>query len=163
MTICRPDVDDGVDCWRLAANTRVLDVNSRYAYLLWFRDFAATSIVAKAGDAVIGFVTGYRRPDELHTLVVWQVAVAEEARGCGLGAAMLDALFDAVPDADHLEATITPDNSGSIALFTAFADRNRADIRRSELFGPELLGASHEPEILFRIGPVERRNPWDEG
>ncbi|NMH82446.1 diaminobutyrate acetyltransferase [Pseudonocardia xinjiangensis] len=163
VTICRPDVDDGVDCWRLAANTRVLDVNSRYAYLLWFRDFAATSIVAKAGDAVIGFVTGYRRPDELHTLVVWQVAVAEEARGCGLGAAMLDGLFGAVPDADHLEATITPDNSGSIALFTAFADRNRADIRRSELFGPELLGASHEPEILFRIGPVERRNPWDEG
>jgi L-2,4-diaminobutyric acid acetyltransferase len=162
-TLCRPDVDDGVDCWRLAAATEVLDVNSRYAYLLWFRDFAATSIVAKADGEVIGFVTGYRRPDEVHTLVVWQVAVAEEVRGCGLGAAMLDALFDAVPDVDHLEATITPDNSGSIALFTAFADRNRADIRRSELFGPDLLGASHEPEILFRIGPVERRNPWDEG
>jgi hypothetical protein len=37
----------------------------------------------------------------------------------------------------------------SIALFTAFADRNR----------PDLLGASHDVEILFRIGPVERRDP----
>lgn len=30
--------------WAIAAASRVLDVNSRYAYVLWCRDFAATSI-----------------------------------------------------------------------------------------------------------------------
>jgi L-2,4-diaminobutyric acid acetyltransferase len=156
--LCRPDVDDGVACWRLAVATQVLDVNSRYAYLLWFRDFAATSIVAKMNGAIVGFVSGYRRPDERRTLVVWQVAVAEQARGQGLAAAMIDALFEGVPDADHLETTITPDNAGSIALFLAFAKRNDAKVRRNELFGPDLLGAGHEPEVLFRIGPIERRD-----
>jgi L-2,4-diaminobutyric acid acetyltransferase len=152
-------VDDGVECWRLAVATQVLDVNSRYAYLLWFRDFAATSIVAKMNGEIVGFVSGYRRPDERRTLVVWQVAVAEQARGQGLAAAMLDCLFEGVPDANHLETTITPDNAGSIALFRAFAKRYDSEVRRNELFGPDLLGAGHEPEILFRIGPIEATRP----
>jgi L-2,4-diaminobutyric acid acetyltransferase len=29
-------------------------------------------------------------------------------------------------------------------------------VRRSELFGAELLDDGHAPEILFRIGPVHR-------
>jgi L-2,4-diaminobutyric acid acetyltransferase len=156
LMIGRPSVSDGVACWRIAAESGVLDVNSRYAYLLWCRDFAATSVVARDGDDVVGFVTGFRRPDEPATLVVWQVAVDEVARGRGVAGRMLDALFDAVPDVGHLETTITPDNEGSIALFSRFAQRRGAEVRRSELFGTELLGAGHEPEILFRIGPVRR-------
>jgi L-2,4-diaminobutyric acid acetyltransferase len=156
ISIGRPRVEDGVACWELAAASRVLDVNSRYAYLLWFRDFSATSVVARMDGAVVGFVTGYRRPDDPDALVVWQVAVDEAARGRGVAAGMLDALFDGVPDVQHLETTITPDNEGSIALFTGFAGRRGAEVRRSELFGPDLLGADHEPEVLFRIGPITR-------
>jgi L-2,4-diaminobutyric acid acetyltransferase len=156
LTIGHPEVSDGVGCWRLAEDTGVLDVNSRYAYLLWCRDFAATSVVARRGGDVIGFVTGFRRPEEPSTLVVWQVGVAAAARGQGVGAAMLDALFDRVPDVDHLEATVTPDNTGSIALFSRFAERRGAPVRNAELFGAELLGPDHAPEILFRIGPVRR-------
>jgi L-2,4-diaminobutyric acid acetyltransferase len=155
LTIGRPSVSDGVACWRLAAATGVLDVNSRYAYLLWCRDFAATSVVARSDGEVVGFITGFRRPDAPSVLVVWQVAVDEAVRGRGVAAAMLDALFDAVPDIEHLETTITPDNGGSIALFSRFAERRGAQVHRSELFGTELLGAGHEPEILFRIGPVQ--------
>jgi L-2,4-diaminobutyric acid acetyltransferase len=155
-TIGRPSVPDGVACWRLAAATGVLDVNSRYAYLLWCRDFAATSVVARSNDDVIGFITGFRRPDRPSTLVVWQVAVAEAARGMGVAGAMLDALFDGVLDVEHLETTITPDNDASIALFSRFAERRGAAVRRSELFGAELLGRGHQPEILFRIGPIQR-------
>jgi L-2,4-diaminobutyric acid acetyltransferase len=156
LTIGRPEVSDGVACWRLAAATGVLDVNSRYAYLLWCRDFAATSVVARRAGDLLGFVTGFRRPDEPSTLVVWQVAVDAAARGRGVAAAMLDTLFDQVPGVDHLEATVTPDNTGSITLFSRFAERRGAPVRRSELFGAELLGDGHEPEILFRIGPVRR-------
>ncbi|OLT01422.1 diaminobutyrate acetyltransferase [Pseudonocardia sp. CNS-004] len=156
VTIGHPDVTDGVACWRLAEATGTLDVNSRYAYLLWCRDFAATSVVARRDGEVVGFVTGFRRPEEPSTLVVWQVAVDAAARGRGVAAAMLDALFDRVADVDHLEATVTPDNTGSIALFSRFAARRGAQLSRSELFGAELLGSGHEPEILFRIGPVHR-------
>jgi L-2,4-diaminobutyric acid acetyltransferase len=156
ISIGSPRIDDGVACWELAAATGVLDVNSRYAYLLWFRDFAATSVVARMDGAVVGFVTGYRRPDDPDALVVWQVAVDEAARGRGVAGRMLDALFDEVPHVHHLETTITPDNEGSIALFTGFAGRRGAGVRRSELFGSDVLGADHEPEILFRIGPIAR-------
>ncbi|MHA6621712.1 diaminobutyrate acetyltransferase [Pseudonocardia sp. DLS-67] len=156
LTIGRPEVSDGVACWRLAEATGVLDVNSRYSYLLWCRDFAATSVVARRDGEVQGFVTGYRRPEEPSTLVVWQVGVDAAARGQGVAAAMLDALFDRVPGVDHLEATVTPDNTGSIALFSRFAERRGAPVSRTELFAAELLGDGHEPEILFRIGPVNR-------
>lgn len=161
--IDRPCVGEGVACWSLAAASRVLDVNSRYAYLLWFRDFAATSVVARRAGTVVGFVTGYRRPDEQNTLVVWQVAVDEAVRGRGVAAAMLDTLFDGVPDVDHLETTITLDNRGSIALFSGFADRHSAEVDRNELFGCDLLGSDHEPEILFRIGPVAQRPKNNQG
>jgi L-2,4-diaminobutyric acid acetyltransferase len=154
VVIGPPEVDDGVACHRLAAATGVLDVNSRYAYLLWCRDFAATSVVARCAGRFAGFVTGFRRPDEPRTLVVWQVAVDDAARGRGLAAAMLDALLDQVPEADHLETTITPDNAGSVALFTGFARRHGARLHRSELFGSDLLGDGHLPELLFRIGPI---------
>lgn len=154
LTIGHPDVSDGAECWRIAEATGVLDVNSRYAYLLWCRDFAATSVVARRRGDVIGFVTGFRRPEEPSTLVVWQVGVDAAARGRGVAAAMLDALFDGVRGVDHLEATVTPDNTGSIALFTRFAERRGAPVRHGELFGAELLGPGHAPEILFRIGPV---------
>jgi L-2,4-diaminobutyric acid acetyltransferase len=154
LTIGHPEVSDGVACWQLAKATRVLDVNSRYAYLLWCRDFAATSVVARRDAEVVGFITGFRRPDEPSTLVVWQVGVDAALRGQGVAAAMLDALFDRVPGVDHLEATVTPDNAGSIALFSRFAERRGAPVRHDELFGEELLGDGHLPEILFRIGPV---------
>lgn len=136
--------------------TGVLDVNSRYAYAIWFRDFSTTSVVARIGGDLAGFVTGYRRPDDPSTLVVWQVAVDGSARGRGVAGAMLDALFDGVPGVDHLETTITPDNHSSISLFSRFAQRRSAVVARSELFDSEVLGAEHLPEILFRIGPITR-------
>jgi L-2,4-diaminobutyric acid acetyltransferase len=154
VAIQNPTVADGPACWRLAAATGVLDVNSRYAYLLWFRDFAATSVVAKRGGEVVGFVSGYRRPERQATLMVWQVAVAEAVRGRGVAASLLDGLYRRVPGVDHVETTITPDNPASIGLFTRFARRHGAPIERRELFGPGLLGSGHEPEILFRIGPI---------
>ncbi|MEJ3656839.1 diaminobutyrate acetyltransferase [Actinomycetes bacterium KLBMP 9759] len=149
-----PEIADGVECWRIARDSEVLDVNSRYAYLLWCRDFASTSVVARRGGAVVGFVTGYRRPDRPSTLLVWQVAVDGHARGAGVAGRMLDALHAQVSGIEHVETTITPANTASIALFTAFARRHGAAVTRTELFGRDVLGAEHDPEILFRIGPI---------
>lgn len=156
VLVDRPEPGDAGACWELVAATGVLDVNSRYAYALWFRDFAATSVIARIDGRLAGLVTGFRRPEEPSTLVVWQVAVDEWARGRGVAGTMLDTVFDGVAGVDHLETTITPDNKGSIALFTAFANRHGAEVRRRELFGPDVLGAEHLPEVLFRIGPITR-------
>lgn len=155
LSVVSPEIADGVACWRLAAASRVLDVNSRYAYLLWCRDFADTSVVARSGGEVVGFITGYRRPSDPATLLVWQVAVDEQVRGSGVAARMLDALVERVP-VTHLETTITPGNAASVALFSAFARRVDAPVQRSELFGSDVLGTDHEPEHLFRIGPINR-------
>jgi L-2,4-diaminobutyric acid acetyltransferase len=151
-----PIIDDGIELWRLASESKVLDVNSRYAYLLWCRDFADTSVIARRADdqQALGFVTGYRRPEMPDTLFVWQVAVDERARGEGLAGRMLDSLVEAVDDVQHLETTITSDNDASIALFTKFADRWDATVERRELFDEQLLGDDHAAEDRFRIGPL---------
>src|SRR2546426_608548 len=88
-----PRVEDGAAIWRIARDSQALDLNSSYSYLLWCRDFAATSVVARAADGEpVAFVTGYIRPDRPETLVVWQVAVDHAHRGRGLAGALLDGL-----------------------------------------------------------------------
>ncbi|WP_416986020.1 diaminobutyrate acetyltransferase [Streptomyces sp. T028] len=160
LIIDRPTVDDGPTIWRLARDSRVLDLNSTYSYLLWCRDFADTSAVVRdetTGEP-IAFVTGYLRPSRPRTLVVWQITVAQAHRGRGLAAALLDELTAQVR-AQHpistVETTITPDNTASLALFTAYAKRHRADVEQSVLFDGGLFpGAGHAPEVLHRIGPL---------
>jgi len=139
----------------MARDSRVLDVNASYAYLLWARDFATTSIVATVDDEPGGFVTGYRRPDDPATLMVWQVAVDDRHRGQGLARRMLDALVDRLgAGVSHLETTITADNAASIALFSSFARGRQARLERTPLFEAAMFPDGHDAEHLFRIGPL---------
>nr|WP_245677060.1 diaminobutyrate acetyltransferase [Nocardia acidivorans] len=148
-----PDLADGARLWQIAANSGVLDTNSSYAYLLWCRDFAATSAVAEIDGAIGGFVIGYLRPQQPDAFFVWQVAVEPEHRGKGLGVAMLDYLFDGLAEQgiSALETTVSPDNAASIAMFGALARRHGAGLTRRRLFDPGHFPDGHEPEHLFRI------------
>lgn len=155
--IDHPQVEDGAAIWRIARDSEVLDLNSSYSYLLWCRDFARTSVVARGDDGEpIGFVTGYVRPERPQTLVVWQVAVDGDHRGRGLAGAMLDGLTDRVADQGirELETTITPDNEASIRLFTSYGERHGAGIASEVLFDGGLFPDGHESEVLYRIGPL---------
>ncbi len=159
LQIDRPAVADGAALWRIARDSRALDLNSSYSYLLWCRDFAGTSAVARdeRGEPV-GFVTGYVRPDRPDTLLVWQVAVDAAHRGRGIAAALLDGLAARVA-AEHgtntVETTITPGNTASERLFAAFAERHGAAMEREVLFGAGLFpDGPHDPEVLYRIGPL---------
>ncbi|MER5217132.1 diaminobutyrate acetyltransferase [Streptomyces sp. NPDC002838] len=159
LRIDRPTVADGAALWRMARDSKVLDLNSSYSYLLWCRDFAATSAVARAGDGEpVGFVTGYVRPDRPDTLLVWQVAVDEAYRGRGLAAALLDGLVARTAAERGLtivETTITPGNTASERLFTSFAERHGAGLEREVLFETGLFpDGPHDPEVLYRIGPL---------
>ncbi|MBY6436998.1 diaminobutyrate acetyltransferase [Rhodococcoides kroppenstedtii] len=152
-----PTVDDGVRLWEMARDSEVLDVNSSYSYLLWCRDFAATSVVAvDGGNRPVGFVTGYLRPDAPRTVFVWQVAVDAAHRGRGLARGMLDSLVDRVVS-EHgvttLETTVSPDNAASIATFTSLARRRGTGIVRSDLFAAGSFPDAHQPEDLYTVGP----------
>lgn len=156
ITLRTPTVADGPAMWQMAVDSDTLDVNAPYAYLLWCRDFAASSVIAEIDGEPAGFVTGYRRPQQPQTLMVWQVAVNAAHRGFGLAGRMLDYLGDALvaDGGTHLETSITPDNTASRRLFSAFARRWDAELECSELFGDGLFPESHLAEELFRIGPL---------
>lgn len=151
-----PETSDGAALWRIARDSGKLDLNSPYTYLLWCRDFAASSVVARSGREVAAFVTGYRRPEATDTLVVWQVAVDGSYRGKGLALRMLDHLASRLEPAGmrFLEATVTPDNEPSARLFTAFARNRGAEPDTRELFPAALFPEEHQPEILYRVGPL---------
>lgn len=155
-----PELADGARMWRIASDSGALDANSQYSYLLWCRDFAATSVVGCAGDSVVSFVTGYLRPDAPDTLFVWQVAVDAAHQRRGLARRALDALVDRVAqhrDVAYLEATVTPDNVPSARLFTGFARGRAAALDTQSLFPSEQFpGGDHEEEVLYRIGPLPR-------
>jgi L-2,4-diaminobutyric acid acetyltransferase len=154
-----PRLEDGAAIWRIARDSGTLDLNSSYSYLLWCRDFAETSVVARDADGEpVGFITGYLRPRQPRTLVVWQVAVDAAQRGRGLAAAMLDGLTRRVAEGtgvDRVETTVAPDNTPSNRLFASFAERHGAAVEREVLFDAGIFpDGGHEPEVLHRIGPV---------
>jgi L-2,4-diaminobutyric acid acetyltransferase len=159
----RPNVADGAALWRIARDSRTLDLNSSYSYLLWCRDFSATSAVARAVDGrIAGFVTGYLRPEDPRVLLVWQVAVDQRYRGHGLAGRMLDELVaridrDSELGVDTVETTITPGNQASERLFASFAARHGADVTHEVLFTADQFpaeGEAHAPEVLHRIAPL---------
>lgn len=154
-----PTKADGAALWRIARDSKKLDLNSPYAYLLWCRDFSDTSVVARMDGQAVGFVIAYRRPEAPDTALVWQVAVDASERGRGLGRALLDELFTRLVGRGvrYLESTITPDNKASVKLFTSFAQRWSAELESSTLFARSDFPDDndlHEQEDLFRIGPL---------
>lgn len=146
-------MDDGAAMWRLARDSGNLDLNSSYAYLLWAYDFASTSVIANVDDQPAGFVSGYRRPEDPSTLMVWQVAVDEQHRGRGIARTMLDHLATDL-DVRQLQTTITADNTASIALFTSFADAHGAALEREPVFPAEAFPDGHDAELLFKITKI---------
>ncbi|MEU1042498.1 diaminobutyrate acetyltransferase [Streptomyces sp. NPDC005551] len=161
LRIDRPEVADGAALWRIAKDSGNLDLNSSYSYLLWCRDFAGTSAVARDAEGnPVGFVTGYVRPEQPHTLLVWQVAVDGDYRGRGLAAALLDGLTarlasDSERRPEFVETTITPGNTASERLFASYAARHGAALEREVLFDTgHFPDGPHDPEVLHRIGPL---------
>lgn len=155
LTLRAPQLDEGAAMWSLARDSRVLDLNTPYAYMLWARDFHSTTVVADVDDEVVGFVTGFWRPEEPTTLMVWQVAVDEDHRGRGIAGKMLDALVERTGPVT-LETTITSDNEASARLFAGFAERFGAQHTITDLFVEEHFPDEDawQPELLHRITPL---------
>lgn len=164
LQLRQPETADAAGIWRLVRESKVLDPNSCYAYLLLTTHFAESCVVADCDGHLAGFITAYFPPAKPGVLFVWQIAVAEEFRGQKLARQMLNHLlsrnFDRPPE--YLETTITPSNIPSRRLFSSLASELGVDISESIGFvSAEFLFAAneaseHEDECLIRIGPLGR-------
>lgn len=159
LSLRPPDPEDAAGIHRLVGDSPPLDGNSLYCNLLQCTHFAGTSICARQGGDIVGFISGYLIPQRQDTLFIWQVAVDSAARGRGLARRMLQQLLqrECCADVHYLETTVTPGNRASRAMFESVADLLGCHCQESLLFERERhFGGSHDSEILLRIGPFHR-------
>ncbi|MFJ6694986.1 diaminobutyrate acetyltransferase [Streptomyces sp. NPDC091272] len=151
-----PVPEDGPAVWELVENTDGLDSNSVYYYTLWFRDFTNGSLVATVDDELVGFLTGYRRPDEPDTYFVWQTAVNPRHGIPFLGVKLFQAAADeqVAKGVRYVEATVSAQNKAIIMVLKQFAKKHSANIETRVLFPHSLFPDSHHDEVLYRIGPL---------
>lgn len=158
----RPEMPDGARVWEIARDSKVLDLNTSYAYLLWCHDFADTSVVAEVDGRVVGFVTGFRRPTAPDVFMLWQVAVDADQRGNKLAGRMIHNLLDRLVEngVRWLHTTVAPDNEPSLRLFHGVARDRGVAIERHDFITPEHFPDDgedkHQPEDLYTIGPLNR-------
>ena len=134
-----------------------LELNPSYAYILICQHFGNTCLVAEAEGRMVGFVLAYVPPRQPDTVFVWQIGVAREVRGRGVGHLLLHNLLalDGCRNVTFLEASVTPSNKPSQSLFRAFARKKGVACRKMPFFPAEFFPDDHEPEQLYRVGPLE--------
>lgn len=158
----QPQKQDGYAIQQLISQCPPLDLNSTYTYLLLGEHFSGTCVFAEHADGqAAGFVSAYVHPDQTDTLFIWQVAVDEQARGCGLGQRMIQHLLQRpeLKGIQFLETTVGPDNVASRRMFAAVARDSGAPVNESSLFDRHLFGPDgHDDERLIRIGPMVRES-----
>lgn len=151
-----PTLEDGMDVYKLVESCPPLDANSSYCNLLQCSHFAETSVAAKLGDQLVGFISGYTIPARPDTLFVWQVAVAEQARGVGLASQMVTHILDRPQchDIRFIETSITHDNQASWALFKSLSSKLSTELQESPWMDKHNHFADqHDSEVLVRVGP----------
>jgi len=143
--------------WRLVQDS-TLDSNSPYAYLMLARYFAETCVLAERDGELGGFVSAFIPPEQPDALFVWQVGVGPLARGRGLATQLVAAALARKVDEGvrFVEATVTPSNSASLALFRGIAAKLGTRCKEAPCFAADLFpGNGHEEELLLRIGPFD--------
>lgn len=162
-TTCRtPTALDGASVHDLVARCAPLDPNSLYCNLLQCTHFAGTSAIADGPAGLAAWVSGYIPPDEPDSLFVWQVAVAPEARGRGLGRKLIRAILDrpACRSVNTVITSITPANEASWRLFRGLARELEAPVTERLWFARNShFAGRHDSEQRLEIGPFGSRPP----
>lgn len=154
LVLSAPCAEDGSAVFDLIARCSPLDQNSMYCNLLQCSHFRDTSVVAKAQGMPVGFISGYRLPEQPDTLFVWQVAVDASIRGQGLASRMLLQLLQRHPDLRYLHTSITASNQASWRTFERLASRLEAALNTQVMFDQQRhFDQRHDTETLVVIGP----------
>ncbi|MBV6272301.1 diaminobutyrate acetyltransferase [Alcaligenaceae bacterium CGII-47] len=143
---------------RLVCECPPLDVNSLYVYLLLSEHFSQTCIVSEDEHGLRAMVSAYVPPQCPEVLFVWQVAVAQRARGAGLAQRLIRALLTRaeLQGIKYIETTVAPSNLASRRMFAGLARSLETHWGEQAHFDASLFGTSgHEAEPLLRIGPFD--------
>lgn len=157
IIIRKPHKDEGAALWQAVRATPELDCNSCYSYHMICHHFSNTSVVAHTSNSMCGFVTGYFLPDAPGTLFIWQMGVAQEARGRGLALAMLIRLLtrDVCKKVSQIETTVSTANIPSQKVFEKVAGLLETGLTILPFLEPRHFPEpGHADETLIRIGPV---------
>jgi len=140
----------------LVANRPYVGLNSRYTYFLLARDFSQTCVVAEKDGEIVAFSSGYLSPSRPDTFFNWETVVRKDHRGKGLQKHLLLHQL-CVSGPVFFEGTVNPSNDASKRNFTALAKQLNAPLERCVLFSEaDFGGDGHEPEVLYRIGPISK-------
>lgn len=156
ISLRHPTKEDGLKVYELVKSSPPLDLNSAYYYFIMCDDFSKSCLVAESNDEIIGFISGYipQSPEKSQALFIWQVAVADKARGNGLASALLSTLVNEWRTAGIIEVktTISPSNAASQKLFSSYANLNNYPISKSPyLTAGDFGSGDHEAEELYTI------------
>jgi ribosomal protein S18 acetylase RimI-like enzyme len=86
---------------------------------LFFVHFRDTSFVAEDGDALAGFICGFRSQTYAEEAYIHFVGVDPARRGTGLGRALSERFFAAVAPRTVVRAVTSPVNERSVAFHQA--------------------------------------------
>lgn len=157
MLIRTTTQEDGASLWDLVKVTGTLELNTSYCYALMSKLFSQTCLVAECDGQLAGFVMAFQPPEQEDTIFVWQVGVHPAYRGQGLATRLMKALFEANPEKTYLEASVTPSNAASLALFRGYARRNKTKCEEGTFLPSHCFPKQHEEEKLLRVGPLQRQ------
>ena len=150
-----PCLDDGIAIHTLVAQSPPLDLNSSYLYFLQASHFAETCLVAEYNNQIVGFVSGYLRPDDNSSLFIWQLVVDKSMRGQGLAQKMLNNLASDVAQQTELTSvccTISPSNKASQGVFYRFAEKLDLTVEVTDFLTMQHFGETdHEEEQLYTL------------
>lgn len=156
LTLTAPSLTDGMDVHRLIENCPPLDTNSSYCNLLQCSHFSGTSVAANSNGNLVGFISGYIIPDRPNTIFIWQVAVAEKARGQKLASKMLKHILsrEHCKNVSYIETSITEDNQASLNVFKGLARLLNTETQCLPWMDKKLhFSGQHDSEPLVRVGP----------
>ena len=117
MTIkmLNPKKENAKEIFTLIKDTKILDLNSEYLYLLQTTHFSDYCCVALLENKVVGFVSGYIHPQHADVYFVWQVGVDSSMRGQGLASQMILNVLNRenLKNINYVHTTISQSNLAS--------------------------------------------------
>lgn len=158
IVLRKPQKNDAKQIVNLIKIGGTLDLNSEYLYLLQCTHFQDTCCVALYEDQIIGFVSGYRIPNETEKLFIWQVAVNSAFRGQNLAMNLiLDITKRQTLPIHYIISTVSPSNSASARVFEKVAHFFKTTLTYNTLFAIDDFLDAHEEEVQFCIGPFNKQ------
>lgn len=167
----RPVPEDAEEMERICKATGVLEVNSRYSFLMMIKYFGhlsciiAEDLLPNGKASVIGYLMGFPHlPGSMNTGFVWQYGVDKAYRGLSLGPRLLVLFAEGLArhGVEFIEATIVQNNEPSKRAWQRFSRDLGAPCAASvdPAFAPRYFATREEGEQLLsalaRMGVCSR-------